>query len=192
MNTDKKTFAEIVKMRLPDIMPALAILEETGLESWKYVDIETEVKNDNPLVLAGKINSKVIGFCIARLIMSQTTPTNNSFVKSSYSPIADIGELKNTENTNKFMPECEIYNIAVKREFQSRGIGSGLLNQIILHISQYNAESIWLEVRSSNRQAIGFYQKNNFEKVYERKDFYSKPLENAIVMKRNLQPKIFT
>jgi ribosomal-protein-alanine N-acetyltransferase len=55
-------------------------------------------------------------------------------------------------------------------------------------IKEHSAESIWLEVRESNTAALTFYQKNDFNRMYTRKNFYTNPSENAIVMKRNLSP----
>jgi ribosomal-protein-alanine N-acetyltransferase len=173
MNTEKNIITGVFRMELSDILPALRILEETGLESWKYTDFETDIQNNNPLLLVGKINSRVVGFCAARLITYYSTTSYTSFNNLAFS-------------------ECEIYNIAVKREYQKQGIGSSLVDRLISLTKDNNTESIWLEVRSSNKQAISFYQKNDFEKMYERKNFYSKPPENAIVMRKNLRLRFFS
>jgi ribosomal-protein-alanine N-acetyltransferase len=42
--------------------------------------------------------------------------------------------------------------------------------------------SIFLEVRESNSAAIALYEKFGFEKLSIRKNFYSFPDENAVVM----------
>ncbi len=179
MNIDTSTTARIVRMRLPDITAALAILEENELESWKYIDFVSEIHRNNPLLLVGKINSNVISFCVARLII----PT----VNISHNSTAEISSYNSTEL--QIVGDCEIYNIAVKKDFQKQGFGVTLLNQIVLIAKGCNIESIWLEVRNSNEQAISFYKKNHFKKIYERKNFYSKPIENATVMKRRLKPQ---
>ncbi len=168
MKLNKPAHTEIVKMQICDIEPTLDILIEAGLESWKFCDFVSEIERKDSQVFVGKIKTQVVGFCVARLIRSQST--NPDFIDS----------------TLYCKAECEIYNIAVKREFQKREVGSRLLNRLISSLKQYNAESIWLEVRYSNQQAINFYQKQDFRRVYMRKNFYSNPVEDAIVMKRNL------
>lgn len=155
-------------MQICDIEPTLDILIEAGLESWKFCDFVSEIERKDSLVFVGKIKTQVVGFCVARLI--RTTEFNS-----------DFNEKGKDENA-----ECEIYNIAVKKEFQNREVGTRLLNRLISSLKQYNAESIWLEVRYSNQQAINFYQKQNFMRVFRRNNFYSNPIEDAIVMKRNL------
>ncbi len=171
MSSDKIVSAEIAKMQIADINSVLEILIESGLEAWGYNDFLSEILRRDALVLVSKIKTETIGFCIARLIITNCLTIN-------------LDSSKKNENLET---ECEIYNIAVRREFQNQGIGKQLLNKLVLLLKGYNTQSIWLEVRSSNRNALDFYHKNHFKQIYERKNFYSNPLENAIVMKRNLQ-----
>ncbi len=196
MNLNKTVSAEIVKMRITDINPALEILTENRLEAWSYNDFLSEIQRRDSLVLVGKVKTEVAGFCIMRLITSENNLEGsiidlyNSKISNKSTPENFITNLIYHESLiadESLKVECEIYNIAVKREFQNRGIGKQMLNKLVLLAKGCNSQSIWLEVRNSNRKAINFYQKNNFRQIYERKNFYSNPLENAIVMKRNLQ-----
>lgn len=199
MKPNRIVSAKIVKLRPPDINPALGILTENRLEEWSYSDFLSEIQSPDSLVLVGKIKTKVVGFCIARLIRPRITFTsihniinNNSKITSNnlrtenFIPDLIYPEIEVSDNSQNFEAECEIYNIAVKEEFQNRGIGNKLLNKIVLLAKKHNSQSIWLEVRNSNSRAIRFYQKNDFRQIYERKNFYSNPLENAMVMKRDL------
>lgn len=199
MKPDRIVSAKIVKLRLPDINPALGILTENRLEEWSYSDFLSEIQSPDSLVLVGKIKTKVVGFCIARLIKpkiaftsihniinNNSKMTSNNLRTENFIPDLIYPEIEVSDNSQNFEAECEIYNIAVKEEFQNRGIGNKLLNKIVLLAKKHNSQSIWLEVRNSNSRAIRFYQKNDFRQIYERKNFYSNPLENAIVMKRDL------
>ncbi len=194
MNPDKIVSAEIVKMRITDINQALEILTENRLEVWRYNDLLSEIQRPDSLALAGKIKTRIVGFCIARLIRNSlnhadvyTGKTINSSNTENFTVDLIYPEPKKPIRDESFEAECEIYNIAIKREFQDRGIGKQMINKLVLLAKEYNCRSIWLEVRNSNTKAINFYQKSEFRQIYERKNFYSNPLENAIVMKRNLQ-----
>jgi ribosomal-protein-alanine N-acetyltransferase len=66
---------------------------------------------------------------------------------------------------------------------QSIGIGTKLLTQALEVIKQIGTKEVWLEVRISNYQAIKFYRKNKFIIVSVRKKFYSRPVEDAYLMK---------
>ncbi|WP_411575290.1 ribosomal protein S18-alanine N-acetyltransferase [Streptococcus sp. CSL10205-OR2] len=75
--------------------------------------------------------------------------------------------------------ELEITNIAVKSAFQNKGFGAALLQQLL-----NKPEAVFLEVRASNHKGQAFYQKNGFQVVGERKNYYHDPIEDAVIMKR--------
>ena len=70
----------------------------------------------------------------------------------------------------------EILAIATVEEYRNKGIAQELLDKI-------KTKDIFLEVRESNQTAINFYKKNNFKEIRIRKNYYSEPTENAIIMK---------
>ena len=70
----------------------------------------------------------------------------------------------------------EILAIATIEEYRNKGIAQELLAKIRI-------KNIFLEVRESNQTAINFYKKNKFKEISIRKNYYSKPNENAIIMK---------
>ena len=70
----------------------------------------------------------------------------------------------------------EILAIATIEEYRNNGIAQELLDKI-------KTKDIFLEVRESNQVAINFYKKNNFKEISIRKNYYSEPTENAIIMK---------
>jgi ribosomal-protein-alanine acetyltransferase len=82
--------------------------------------------------------------------------------------------------------EGEILNIAVRLQFRKHGIGTLLLKEITEFLKSYKIRSVWLEVRKTNFTAQNFYRKNGFAVCGERKNFYTNPLEDALLMKLNL------
>ncbi len=78
--------------------------------------------------------------------------------------------------------EGDIYNVAVKKEFRRQHIGKKLLKTLIQISSEKGITSFTLEVRASNTAAITLYQALGFESAGLRKDFYSKPKEDAVIM----------
>ena len=70
----------------------------------------------------------------------------------------------------------EILAIATVEEYRNKGIAQELLDKIKI-------KDIFLEVRESNQVAISFYKKNKFKEISVRKNYYSEPNENAIIMK---------
>lgn len=78
--------------------------------------------------------------------------------------------------------EGQISNIAVKEEFKKQGIGSKLVEQLIKNAIEKEMIGITLEVRVSNHAAITLYKKHGFIEEGRRKNFYSSPSEDAIIM----------
>ena len=91
---------------------------------------------------------------------------------------AGNGEVCGFVTANAVLDEINIYNIAVKEEYRRLGIASALLAEL----EKGEPYSINLEVRESNASAIALYKKFGFEQVGIRKNFYSKPTENAVLM----------
>ena len=69
--------------------------------------------------------------------------------------------------------EVHILNIAVQPDCCRRGIGRALLGQTLAQARQTGAHRANLEVRRSNRAAIGVYRKFGFETVSVRHKYYA-------------------
>ena len=72
--------------------------------------------------------------------------------------------------------EAHIMNICVDPEVQGLGVGSKLLENMI-ELATNKAETIFLEVRPSNKGAIALYEKRGFNEIGVRKGYY--PTENG-------------
>ncbi len=78
--------------------------------------------------------------------------------------------------------------IGVRPDAQRQGIGSVLLKQCINYTRQAGLAALTLEVRSSNQQAIDFYQANGFSQRGLRRDYYPSKngREDALIMTRDI------
>lgn len=78
--------------------------------------------------------------------------------------------------------EAEITNIAVTTKCRKLGVGQAIVEKIIEESIAKGAKTILLEVRQSNEPAIHLYEKCGFERIGTRKNFYEKPVEDAVIM----------
>lgn len=83
--------------------------------------------------------------------------------------------------------ECGMANIAVLPCFRRRGIAGMLLSALEETARTENADFLTLEVRKSNTAAIALYDSHGFVNVGERKNYYSSPAENALLMTLNFK-----
>ena len=78
----------------------------------------------------------------------------------------------------------ELIDINVLDNYQNRGIASKLLEFMFLNLKNNNVETITLEVRDNNLNAIHLYEKYGFKKVSIRKGYYQGI--DGILMKKEL------
>lgn len=83
--------------------------------------------------------------------------------------------------SNNICNQVYITNVAVNEKSRGKGYGKILVNHLIKQSELENAFFITLEVRKSNENAIKLYEKCGFIKIGERKNFYSKPQEDALI-----------
>lgn len=76
----------------------------------------------------------------------------------------------------------EITNVAVKASHRRKGIGGMLLEKLYQEGRLLDTHEYFLEVRESNEAAIALYSRQGFVKEGIRKNFYEKPVENAVIM----------
>ena len=80
------------------------------------------------------------------------------------------------------LDEGYITNVAVFPEARQQGVASALLNSLFEFAKENSLSFISLEVRESNNAAISLYQKFGFKTEGKRKNFYSAPQEDALIM----------
>ena len=78
--------------------------------------------------------------------------------------------------------EGHISNIAVAKAYQRQGVGSMLLDALIRTAIDLEMIGLTLEVRTSNSAALALYGKHGFAEEGRRRNYYSCPNEDAIIM----------
>lgn len=86
--------------------------------------------------------------------------------------------------TQVVLDEATLFNLAVDPDFQRRGIGRELLTFLIAQLEEHGIQTLWLEVRASNRPAIALYEQLDFNEVSVRRNYYptADGKEDAIIM----------
>jgi len=82
--------------------------------------------------------------------------------------------------------EGHIINIAVSAKNRRMGIASQLVDALTSAACKRGIASLTLEVRASNTAAIALYEKHGFIREGVRKNFYSQPTEDGIIMSKYL------
>lgn len=79
--------------------------------------------------------------------------------------------------------EADIVRVGVLPQFRRRGIARAVLRAAL----EQTAGDIFLDVRESNSAAIRLYRSLGFYDTGVRKNYYSEPEENAVLMKKDAE-----
>ena len=94
------------------------------------------------------------------------------------------GEVIGYVMTAYVLDEADVLTIAVHPNYRRKGVADGLLTQIFTILKEKGVSKIFLEVRRGNQSAIKLYQKNGFEIISQRKNYYGD--EDALIFLKTL------
>lgn len=151
----------IVRMTEHDLLEVVEIEEQSGLSRWGWAAYYAELQGGNRELMLVAKPLAVRGLDqhqVAGYIVARET----------------AGEL-------------HVNNIAVRDQYRRRGYGSLLLGQVLDEARRKHAVTAFLEVRSGNSAAQSLYEKCGFKAIARRANYYSDPLEDAVVMSLDLR-----
>ena len=150
----------IADAQTSDVRRLRELAVEVKIDAWSEAHYAEEIRRPEAFVIKATKSGRLVGFLLARTV---------------------------TGTTEK--PDADLYNIAVVADLQGRGIATSLLGELLLRLRKIETGSLWLEVRESNHRAIEFYERHGFETELTRPNFYTAPVENAVIMRLRLHPE---
>jgi [ribosomal protein S18]-alanine N-acetyltransferase len=78
--------------------------------------------------------------------------------------------------------ELHINNLAILPDWRGRGLASALLTRVVAWSAASGARRATLEVRASNQPARRLYQAFGFREVAVRRNYYTNPAEDGLIM----------
>ncbi|GBR74868.1 putative acetyltransferase [Candidatus Termititenax aidoneus] len=80
--------------------------------------------------------------------------------------------------------ELQILDVYVQPEYRRQGLAENALRELFGENPRLN--NAYLEVRVSNQAALNLYLKLGFTKTGLRKNYYSTPVEDAVLLRKEL------
>ncbi|MEP6946262.1 MAG: GNAT family N-acetyltransferase [Acidobacteriota bacterium] len=161
MDNCEMGFPRIRQIESTHIADLIRIAEDTNLNRWTAQHYLDELKNPVSIMLRLELDDNLtLGFIVGRIVAAAS---------------------------HDLAVDAEIYNIGVDPSVQRNGYGQMLLDAFLSASRKSEVGRIWLEVRETNDPAVNLYVKNGFVPVTVRKDFYSDPRENGILMRCDIQ-----
>lgn len=169
-NPASSTFSVELASNLGDtqIEQLIEIERVCKLSKWSKNDYQTESVREGSVFLIARKFSQERTVIIGLIILRTSNACDEKDIARS------IGG------------EADLLNFGVREEFQRQGIGMSLFENARLILTDLGVSLVWLEVRESNAAAIKFYRARGFRSVQIRRNFYSQPIENALLLKLTL------
>jgi ribosomal-protein-alanine N-acetyltransferase len=86
---------------------------------------------------------------------------------------------------SRYVDAWHVMNVAVNPDFQRRGIATRLLEHLFEVTRDDQRRGYTLEVRVSNEEAIGLYERHGFVRQGLRRGYYTDNREDALIMWRD-------
>jgi ribosomal-protein-alanine N-acetyltransferase len=83
--------------------------------------------------------------------------------------------------------ELHINNVAVRPDYRRAGVARKLLETALNEGARRGARTAFLEVRAGNHPAQALYARCGFKATGRRPDYYTHPLEDALVMRLEIR-----
>ena len=80
--------------------------------------------------------------------------------------------------------DLHVLKIATLPRYRRMGLARRLMRIAEEHTADRGGESVTLEVRESNREALSLYEGMGFTRVGSRRRYYSEPIEDAVLLAR--------
>ena len=106
---------------------------------------------------------------------------------TTYFVAEEAGEILGFIGMWEVVGEGQITNVAVHTKARRRGVGRELIEALIDYSKAKSLEVLLLEVRENNEPAKALYTLNGFKEIGRRKNYYTKPTEDALLMALSLQ-----
>jgi ribosomal-protein-alanine N-acetyltransferase len=145
----------------------------------------------------GVFRSKLAEDDIKQVVSLQTEVMPNPWSEQAFKSSIKLGDgcYKLTRGgkivavavVSQVLDEAELLTIAVAKQEQKQGLGTALLDDLMLLLKDQSARQCLLEVMEGNDAAANMYQRIGFEPVARRKAYYKteQGIFDALVMRIN-------
>ena len=184
-------------MILKNIIDCISVLEqETFSDAWSRDSIEDTLKQDYNVVYSYFLDDK--GYSVYRISKEQDILVYSKPYDGEWTiKLISWEDFNVCDDTNvgavDTLPgrfggyiiasligdETELHRIAVVNDLRGKHIGTNLLDFYMEDADECNR--YFLEVRESNSIARALYEKQGYDELAIRKNYYSNPTENAVI-----------
>jgi ribosomal-protein-alanine N-acetyltransferase len=154
---------------------------EQGIDSPHYIEVRRLLYPDLPQVIAIERRVFPTPWSLAMFVLELSK--QSGICLAATLTTGDERRLIGYLICSRYETVWHVMNIAVDTEHQHQGVASALLAELYERVADDTARYT-LEVRRSNRLAIGLYERDGFRAAGLRRRYYQDNGEDALVMWR--------
>jgi ribosomal-protein-alanine N-acetyltransferase len=157
---------------------------ESGIDSPRDIEIRRLLYPDLPQVIAIERRVFPTPWSLAMFVLELSKQSGICLAATALAtPAESERQLIGYLICSRYETVWHIMNVAVNAPHQGRGVASALLAELYRRVDDDTARYT-LEVRRSNRLAIGLYEREGFRAAGLRRRYYQDNGEDALVMWR--------
>ena len=159
-----------------------------GSQAWSGQALLDAVRNENALYLAAFETCAPADSASTDPAPANLAPVNSAPEKPASGnpapepPVSEAPVLAGCCGVWLSFEEGEIMNVAVRKEYRRKGVAGRLMKELLSRAEKRGAARFILEVREGNLPAIRLYESLGFLHAGRRRNFYSDPAEDALIM----------
>ena len=159
-----------------------------GSQAWSGQALLDAVRNENALYLAAFETCAPADPASTDPAPANLAPVNSAPEKPASGnpapepPVSEAPVLAGCCGVWLSFEEGEIMNVAVRKEYRRKGVAGRLMKELLSRAEKRGAARFILEVREGNLPAIRLYESLGFLHAGRRRNFYSDPAEDALIM----------
>lgn len=141
-----------------DLSRIYSIETEVYPVPWSFPFFTVMYHLDTTIFIVATVDEEIVGYC--------------------------VGEVETMGSRDKPVLSGHVMNVAVTEDYQKKGVGSLLMDEIEKRFIEGRAEVAYLEVRESNTGAQEMYKKRGYQYVRTSKGYYGD--EDGYIMMKSL------
>ena len=171
------------KMR-PEDVPACAAIEAAVADGWSAGALAEELSQPTArLFVAEAPNAQPPGGQGQNTQLPDTQPPHAPALHTQHNPpIAALAAFQ------LVCEEANLYTVSTAPALRRQGAARTLLQYAFAQLAAQGAQTVFLEVRAQNKAARTLYTALGFEETGTRRGFYTKPNDDAVLMRFALTP----
>ena len=173
----------------PEDIPACAAIEAAVPDGWSAGALAEELLQPTARLFVAETPTPTTQPPVRHMSSTQPSSLQPPDTQPSHTPALHSPPPQSIAALAVFQLVCEeasLYTVSTAPAFRRQGAARVLLQYAFAQLAAGGAQTVFLEVRAQNTAARALYAALGFEETGIRRGFYTKPADDAVLLRRVL------